>query len=135
MPRTLALQSAATWLCFDSRLVTQAFAWMARLRVRQWLPPDGLAKSLAWTAAHAPVGGSGFVVQVDALSQAGDRAGWAVAGDEEAACTAAVAAWVARALLVGRLVPGAHHIGEVLTLDEALAGCAPVVRRVEYKRM
>lgn len=135
LPRTLALQSAATWLCFDSRLVTQAFAWMARWRVRHWLPPDGLAKSLAWAAAHAPIGGSGFVVQVDALSQAGDRASWAVAGDGEAACTAAVAAWVARTLLVGRLAPGAHHIEEVLTLDEALAGCAPVLRRVEFNPM
>ncbi|MCK6375792.1 hypothetical protein G7047_02670 [Diaphorobacter sp. HDW4A] len=135
LPRTLALQSAAAWLCFDSRLVTQAFAWMARLRVRRWLPLDGLAKSLAWAAAHAPVGGNGFMVQVDALSQAGDRASWAVAGEGEAACTAAVAAWVARTLLAGRLTPGAHHIEEVLTLDEALAGCAPVLRRVGFDPM
>lgn len=131
LPRTLALQSAATWLCFDSRPVTQAFAWMARLRVRQWLPLDGLAKSLA----YAPVGGSGFMVQVDALSQAGDRASWAVAGDGEAACTAALAAWVARTLLVARLARGAHHIEEVLTLDEVLEDCASVLRRVETNQM
>lgn len=135
LPRTLALQSAATWLCFDSRLVTQIFAWMARLRVRQWLPPDGLAKSLAWAATHVPIGGSGFMVQVDALSRAGDRASWAVAGDGEAACTAAVAAWVARTLLDGRLAPGAHHIEEVLTLDDVLAGCTSVLRRVEPNPM
>ncbi|MCK6374111.1 MAG: saccharopine dehydrogenase NADP-binding domain-containing protein [Zoogloea sp.] len=135
LPRTLTLQSAATWLCFDSRLVTQAFAWMARLRVRRWLPAYGLAKSLAWVAAHAPVGGSGFMVQVDALSQAGDRASWAVAGDGEATCTAAVAAKVARTLLAARLTPGAHHIEEVLTLDEVLKDCASVLRRVESNQM
>lgn len=135
LPRTLALQSAATWLCFDSRLATQIFAWMARLRVRHWLPPDVLAKSLAWTAAHAPVGGSGFMVQVDALSRAGDRASWAVVGDGEAACTAAVAARVACMLLAGRLAPGAHHIEEVLALDDVLAGCTSVLRRVESNPM
>ena len=34
-----------------------------------------------------------------------------------------------------RLAPGAHHIEEVLTLDDVLAGCTSVLRRVEPNPM
>jgi len=130
LPRTLALPSAATWLCFDSRPVTWAFAWMARLGMTRWVPVDILAKWLAWATAHVPLGGARFLVQVDAISQAGDRASWAVEGDGEAACTAAVAAQVACRLLAGSLPPGVHHIEEVLTLDEVLQACPQDLRSV-----
>ncbi|MEK8028495.1 saccharopine dehydrogenase NADP-binding domain-containing protein [Pseudaquabacterium rugosum] len=129
LPRTLPLDSAATWLCLDSRWVTALLAGLAWVRAPRWLPMAGLARLLAWSAARLPVGGTGFCVQVEALGAAGQRAAWALGGDGEAACTAAVAARVARLLLDGRLPPGVHHLEQVLTLAELLHDGAPATLR------
>lgn len=120
VPRTLAVDSAATWLCFDSRLVTQAFACMARLGPTRLLRVAGLAKALAWAADRFPLGSARFLVQVDATSHADQHASYAVHGDGEAFSTALVAAYVTARLLARSIPPGVHHIEEVIGLEELL---------------
>ncbi|MGQ0711268.1 MAG: saccharopine dehydrogenase family protein [Rhodoferax sp.] len=120
LPRTLAVGSVATWLCFDSWLVTQAFACLARLGPRLHRRVERLAKVLAWAADRFPIGGTSFLVQVDAIGGAGQGASYAVHGDGEAFCTALVAAHAAARLLEGGIPPGVHHIEEVMGLQELL---------------
>lgn len=129
VPRTLAVGSAATWLCFDSRLVTQAFACMARLGPTL-LQVDGLAKAIAWAADRFPLGSARFQVQVDAISDADQCASYAVHGDGEAFSTALVAAYVTARLLACSIPPGVHHIEEVIGLEEVLGAYPQHLRLV-----
>ncbi len=130
VPQTLAVGSAATWLCFDSRLVTQAFACMARLGLTRLLRVDGLTKALAWAADHFPLGSTRFLVQADAVNHADQRASYAVYGDGEAFSTALVAAYVTARLLTRSIPPGVHHIEEVIGLEEVLGAYPQHLRLV-----
>ncbi|MBW8465611.1 saccharopine dehydrogenase NADP-binding domain-containing protein [Acidovorax sp.] len=130
VPQTLAVGSAATWLCFDSRLVTQAFACMARLGPTRLLRVDGLTKALAWAADHFPLGSTRFLVQADAVNHADQRASYAVYGDGEAFSTALVAAYVTARLLTRSIPPGVHHIEEVIGLEEVLGAYPQHLRLV-----
>jgi saccharopine dehydrogenase (NAD+, L-lysine-forming) len=124
--RDLALPSASTWLCFDSRAVTTLLWLCARIGLLALL-----RRPLVWALVrallgHPVLGEDAFAVVARASGPAGARS-VALTGRREADITGVVAAAVALHLLADA-PPGVHAIGRVLTLDELApalgeAGC------------
>ncbi len=121
LPATLGIKSASTWLCFDSRLATGVLWLLANSRLLSIIP----FWRLSWLIAKLPrwfaLGGTRFVIQVDATSASGRKGSFALMGDGEARTTGLVAAHVAKRLLSAPAAPGVLHIEQLLSLETLLS--------------
>lgn len=121
LPHTLGIETVNTWLCFDSRLATHLLRLFVSLRLSSFLPLWRASGLIAKFSGWFKLGGTGFVVQVDATGVDGARGSFALTGDGEAQTTGLVAAHVAKHLLSSPVTPGILHIEQLLSLDALLS--------------
>ena len=115
LPRTLGGAAVATRLCYDSAVVTDLFAALGRLGVLPRiarLDPSQLARVMRWL----PMGGDGYVVQVEVLGSRSGRRQICTAsaqGRGEAHATGVVTALVAEHVLSGAAPHGVYHSEQI----------------------
>jgi saccharopine dehydrogenase-like NADP-dependent oxidoreductase len=119
LPQTLPVTSAATWLGFDSFLMTHLIG-LARLPVlRHLFQQKSVKRLLLHTTQRLQFGSDEFVLTTRARGGAGSYQAW-LRGKREAVATGLVAAAVVHRLLIEPPPVGVYHIEQVFQLEDFL---------------
>jgi hypothetical protein len=119
LPQTLPVASAATWLGFDSFLMTQLIA-LARVPVLRGLfRRQAVRRFLLNSTQRFQFGTDEFVLATQAYGQNGRYQAW-LRGRREAVATGLVAVEVVRRMQEQRPSAGVHHIEQVFQLEDFL---------------
>lgn len=124
LPRTLAIPSVSTRLCFDSAAVTGLLAWLKALGLLRLLKRPLLRKAAVRLFGKIRLGSELFAVKIDAR---GSKLGkdttveCFLQGAQEADITARVTAEVASAVYGSNSYPhGVYHIEQLLRAEDIL---------------
>ena len=121
--RTLDVPSASTWVRFESRIVTWAFAISAKAGLGRLLRRARWRRVAVWLFQNIRIGTNMCAVAVRATGQTTDGPGSitvGVMGHDEALMTAVIAAEIARQALVSDLPLGVLHSEQAVDLDPVL---------------
>jgi saccharopine dehydrogenase (NAD+, L-lysine-forming) len=119
LTQTLPIASAATWLGFDSFIMTHLIG-LARLPVfRQLFQWKAVKRLLLNTTQRLQFGSDKFVLTVRACGSTGDYQAW-MHGKREALATGLVAAEVVRRLMTESPPAGVYHIEQIYRLEDFL---------------
>lgn len=116
IPKTLGLETASTWLCFDSALMTAQFALFKKTGLVNLLRFRPIYEAVVKLFQTVHVGSDEFVVKVEAQGGVnGQQSSYvsAVGGRKEGRITGTVAAEVARRLYTRSFAPGVFHIEQL----------------------
>lgn len=117
IPRTLSIDSASTWLCFESALVTDSFAILERLRILTLLRFRTIRNFLVSMLRSFHFGSEIFVLKAEAYRQSDveDPAyECTIMGNGEGRATGIVTSKVASLVYKSSLSPGVFHLEEVV---------------------
>lgn len=117
IPRTLGIDSASTWLCFESALVTRSLAILERLGILTLLRFRMIRNIIVGLLRSFQFGSEVFVVKAVAYSQSDmehPAFECAIIGEGEGRATAIVASNVASLIYKSTLSSGVFHIEEVV---------------------
>jgi len=112
IPRTLSIDSASTWVCFDSALVTSLFALTKKVRLVSALRSKGVQDMLVQMLKRLNFGSDKFVIQVEATGVVdGQETSYksSLSGHGEGRITGLVAAEVAERLYTSSCPAGVFH--------------------------
>lgn len=116
LPQTLPIADAATWLGFDSFLMTHLIG-LARLPLLRWLFRQRPVRHLLLSATQRwQFGTDDFVLTTRARGRSGTYQAW-LRGKREALATGLVAAEVVRYLIHGQYTAGVFHIEQLFQLE------------------
>lgn len=119
LPRTLPIASAATWLGFDSLLMTHLIG-LARLPgLRSVFRQKTVKRLLLNTTQHLQFGSEEFVLTIRAHSSGSSYQAW-LRGKREALATGLVATEVVHRLMIEPPTGGVYHIEQVFQLEDFL---------------
>lgn len=119
LTRTLPIAEAATWLGFDSLLMTGLIT-LARLPVLRGLFQQSGVKQLLLNATQrVQFGTDEFVLTTRAQGSTGSYQAW-LRGTRETVATGIVTAEVVRRILTERSPAGVYHIEQVFQLEDFL---------------
>ncbi len=119
LPQTLPIKDAATWLGFDSFLMTHLIG-LARLPALRYLFQQKPVQALFLTVTQRwQHGTQDFVLTTRACGGTGFYQAW-LRGKGEAAVTGLVAAEVIRRIILQPPSPGVFHIEQLFTLEDFL---------------
>lgn len=121
--RTLNLPRVSTRFCLDSRLMTGLLALSQKTGLLSLLRYPAIHRAVAWIFGRIRIGQPRFAVKVDAWGSQNGTSTWierSLEGREEAAMTAALAAWTATRLYqqADTLPRGVHSIEQLFTLEQ-----------------
>lgn len=131
LPTTLGVDNVNTWMCFDSRAVTWVLWGLTKSRLFSVIPLWRWSNAISRLSHSAPIGGTRFVVQVDAVGNSENHGRFTLVGDGEAQMTGLVAAYVAEHLLSTSTPPGTLHIEQLMDLETLLGKLADRVIMME----
>jgi len=117
---TLDVESANSWLCFDSRVITKVLWCLAKTRFFSVFPLSRWSAAISRLSRRVSMGGTEFVVQVDATGINGQTGRFSLVGEGEARITGFVAASVADYLLQFSAPRGVLHLEQILDLGTLL---------------
>jgi len=120
LPGTLGIPTVRTWLCLDSRAMTEALRGIGYLWRMSNIPVPRAARVLARVTRGVRAGSARFALQADARTHHGHVTRDALLGEHEAVVTGRVAAIVASRLLVPGTPRGVRHIEQLLSLQDVL---------------
>lgn len=119
LPQTLPATSAATWLGFDSFLMTHLIG-LARVPVlRRLFRQNSVKRLLLNTTQRLQFGSDEFVLTTRAQGSTGSYQAW-LRGKREALATGLVAAEVVHRLMVEPSPAGVYHIEQLFQLEDFL---------------
>lgn len=121
IPKTLGLETASTWLCFDSALMTSLFALLKKTGLVNLLRFKPIYEAVVKLFKIVHIGSDEFVIKVEAKSDLNEQQGsyaFAVSGREEGRITGEIAAEVARRLVSTSFSPGMYHIEQLFEPHE-----------------
>ncbi|KAA3644094.1 MAG: saccharopine dehydrogenase [Chloroflexi bacterium] len=116
LPQTLGVRSAATWLTFDSALMTTFYAWLKQLGGFRLLDIEFVKDLFVRILGRVQVGSDQYVLQVDANGEVNGEpraSREALTGRNEGIGTALVAAQVAECLFTATYPGGVFHIEQL----------------------
>ena len=121
IPKTLVLETASTWICFDSALMTSQFAFLKKTGLVSLLRSKPIYEAAVKLFQTVHFGSDKFVVKVEAKGDVnGQPSSYAsaISGRKAGWITGAVAAEVARRLYTTSFAPGVFHIEQLFELLE-----------------
>ncbi len=119
LPQTLPIAGAATWLGFDSLLMTRLIG-LARLPiVRGLFRQDAIKRLLLNLTQRRQFGSEEFVLTTRARGAKGTYQAW-LRGTREVDVTGLVTAEVVRRIVLQPPAPGVHHIEQLFRLEDFL---------------
>ncbi len=115
IPRTLNIDTAASWFCLDSAFVTTLFAWYKKTGLSKILKFKSAREASVKLLKKFQFGSEQFVIKVEAgiNPEQGALYDCSVSGSGEARYTGLVAAKVAEALYTKPFAPGVFHIEQL----------------------
>ena len=125
IPRTLSIDSASTWLCFDSALATRAFALSAKMGLFGTLRYKWVEDVFVKALQILNFGSDEFLITAEARGDGHETYKCSISGREEGRMTALVAAKVAESLCTSSFPSGVFHIEQLfepLPFIEGLKG-------------
>ena len=124
LARTSDVPSVSTWIRFDNRLSTWAFARSSQIGLGRLLRRRRWRKLALWLFMNVHIGSDLCGVSVRATGRSLDGANEVtigLTGRKEALMTAIIAAEMARQMLTTGLAPGVHHSHQVIPLEPVIA--------------
>lgn len=119
LPETLPMGEAATWLGFDTFVMTQLIT-LARLPILRWLFRQNAVKQLLLsTTQRMQFGTDEFVLTTRAQGNTKSYQAW-LRGKRETLATGIVTAEVIRRLLTERFPAGVYHIEQIFEFENFL---------------
>ena len=137
--KTLGIDSASTWVCFDSALITQLFALSTKIGLAKALRSRSLRNLLVKMFQTFQFGSDKFVIKVEAQGIVDGKLAWyepSIRGQKEGIITGLVAAKVAEHLCTSLLPSGVFHIEQLfapLEFIESLSGNGLIFSPSEVK--
>lgn len=137
--KTLGIETASTWVCFDSALVTQLFALSTKTGLSKALRSRILQNLLVKIFQTFQFGSDKFAIEVDAQGIVDgnlSRYEPSIRGQKEGMITGLVAAKVAEHLYTSSLPSGVFHIEQLfdpLEFIESLSGNGLIFSRSKLK--
>jgi short subunit dehydrogenase-like uncharacterized protein len=122
--RTLDVPSVSTWIRFDDRLSTWAFAKSSQIGLGRLLRRRWWRRLAVWLFMNVHMGSDVCGVEVRATGRTKDgneTLTLGIVGRKEALMTAIVAAETARQALTGELAPGVFHSEQAVALEPVIA--------------
>ncbi|MEL6442167.1 MAG: saccharopine dehydrogenase NADP-binding domain-containing protein [Cyanobacteria bacterium J06621_8] len=120
LPATLNLESAASWLCFDSPLITNGISFLKKIGLLNILKVQLIQKLLIAILRNLHFGSDCFIVQADLKNSSGGIYRYSIAGYGEAGATSIVAAETAKRLLQSSFSSGVFHIEQLFQSSELI---------------
>ena len=121
--RTLDVPSVSTWLRFENRLSTWAFARSSQIGLGRLLRRRWWRRLAVWLFMNVHIGSDLWGVAVRATGrtkEGGTELMLGVTGRKEALMTAIIAAEMARQMLTTELAPGVHHSHQVIPFEPVI---------------
>jgi hypothetical protein len=119
LPQTLPIESATSWLCVDSAVMTRLFGLLRRLRLSGAFRNAWFLGLFARLGRRLRFGREDCVVTTRVVGPEDTYQAWLTAGGE-AFVTALAAAEAARRLATASFGSGVYHVEQVFRLDDFL---------------
>ena len=119
LPHTLPISEAATWLGFDSFLMTQLVGLARRPLLRGLFRREAVKRALLGLTQRFQFGSEEFVLTTRACGGTGAYQAW-LRGTREAEVTGLVTAEIVHRLATEHHAPGVYHIEQLFALEDVL---------------
>ncbi len=122
--KSLGLATVSTWIRFDDRLSTWAFAGLSRIGFGRLLRRGWLRNTMIWLFMNVHMGSDIVIVAVRATGrskQGADDLTIALTGRKQSLMTAIITAETVRQLLTRKFQPGIFHSEQVIALNPIIA--------------
>jgi hypothetical protein len=119
LPQTLPIESATSWLCMDSALMTRLFGLLRQLGLSGLFRNASFLGFLARLGGRLRFGREDCVVTTRVVGPGGTYQAW-LKGKGEGFVTALAAAEAAYRLATASFASGVYHIEQVFRLDDFL---------------
>jgi len=119
LPLTLPIADAATWLGFDSFLMTQLVGLARRPLLRGLFRREAVKRALLSLTQRFQFGSEEFVLTTRASGETGIYQAW-LRGTREAEVTGLVTAEIVDRITMEHSAPGVYHIEQLFALEDVL---------------